>query len=166
VRLVVADTTPLNYLVLIHHVEMLSALFEKVFVPEPVCAELRHAEVPVAVRQWITRPPPWIEIVVTADEIDDPALERLDDGERAAIQVAVRLGAELILMDDRDGVAAARSKGFAVTGTLGILDLAARRDLIRLDEALERLKATSFRCHPEIMDALLANHSAERKGGR
>jgi len=69
-------------------------------------------------------------------------------------------------MDDRDGVAAARSKGFAVTGTLGILDLAAWRDLIRLDEALERLKATSFRCHPEIMDALLANHSAERKGGR
>jgi predicted nucleic acid-binding protein len=47
-------------------------------------------------------------------------------------------------MDDRDGVAAARSKGFAVTGTLGILDLAARCDLIRLDEALERLKATSF----------------------
>jgi predicted nucleic acid-binding protein len=59
-------------------------------------------------------------------------------------------------MDDRDGVAAARSQGFAVTATLGILDLAARRDLIRLDEALERLKATSFRCGPGIVDALLA----------
>jgi predicted nucleic acid-binding protein len=43
VRLVVADTTPLNYLVLIYHVELLSALFEKVFMPEPVCVELRHA---------------------------------------------------------------------------------------------------------------------------
>jgi len=165
-RLVVADTAPLNYLVLIGQVELLSALFEKVFVPEPVRDEMRHAEAPDAVRQWIVDPPPWIEVVASGQETDDPALERLDDGERAAIELAVRIGAELILMDDRDGVTVARSKGFAVTGTLGILDLAARRDLIRLDEALERLKATSFRCRPEIMDALLAKHSVERKSGR
>jgi predicted nucleic acid-binding protein len=163
-RLVVADTAPLNYLVLIGHVELLPALFEKVFVPEPVRDELRHIEAPDAVRQWVADPPPWIEVVARGQDTNDPALERLDDGERAAIELAVRIGADLILMDDRDGVSVARSKGFAVTGTLGILDLAARRDLIRLDEALERLKATSFRCRPEIMDALLAKHSAERKG--
>jgi len=75
------------------------------------------------------------------------------------------MNAELILMDDRDGVAVARNKGLAVTGTLGILDLAARRGLIRLDHAFERLKDTNFRCHPEVMDALLARHSrvSERK---
>ena len=165
-RLVVADTAPLNYLVLIGEVELLSALFEKVFVPEPVRNELRHAEAPDAVRRWIANPPPWIEVVASGQETDDPMLKRLDDGERAAIELAVRIGAELILMDDRDGVTVARSKGFAVTGTLGIIDLAARRDLIRLDEALERLRATSFRCRPEIMDAMLAKHLAERKGGR
>src|SRR5437588_7560853 len=159
-RLVVADTAPLNYLVLIGQVELLSALFERVFVPEPVRDGLRHAEAPDAVRQWAADLPPWIEVVASGQETNDPAL-----GERAAIELAVRIGAELILMDDRDGVTVARSKGFAVTGTLGILDLAARRDLIRLDEALERLKATSFRCRPEIMDALLAKHRAERKGG-
>jgi predicted nucleic acid-binding protein len=164
-RLVVADTAPLNYLVLIGHVELLSALFEKVFVPETVRDELRHAEAPDAVRQWVADLPHWIEVVARGRETDDPTLERLDDGERAAIELAVRIGADLILMDDRDGVTVARSKGFAVTGTLGILDLAARRDLIRLDDALERLKATSFRCRPEIMDALLAKHRAERKGG-
>jgi predicted nucleic acid-binding protein len=165
-RLVVADTAPLNYLVLIGRVELLSALFEKVFVPEAVRDELRHTEAPDVVRRWVADPPGWIEIVASGQETDDPALDRLDDGERAAIELAARIGAELILMDDRDGVAVARSKGFAVTGTLGILDLAASRDLIRLDEALERLKTTSFRCRPEIMDALLAKHSAERKGGR
>jgi predicted nucleic acid-binding protein len=166
-RLVVADTAPLNYLVLIGQVELLSALFEKIFVPEPVWDELRHAEAPDAVRQWVTNLPLWIEVVASGrQETDDPTLEGLDDGERAAIELAVRIGADLILMDDRDGVTVARSKGFAVTGTLGILDLAARRDLIRLDESLERLRATSFRCRPEIMDALLAKHSAERKDGR
>lgn len=69
-------------------------------------------------------------------------------------------------MDDRGGVTVARGKGFAVTGTLGILDLAAERGLIRLNEALERLKITSFRCRPEIMDALLARHSAAPKNGQ
>ena len=33
-RLVIADTSPLNYLVLIEQVEILPALFEKVFVPQ------------------------------------------------------------------------------------------------------------------------------------
>lgn len=32
-RLVVADTSPLNYLVLIGQVEILPKLFEKVFIP-------------------------------------------------------------------------------------------------------------------------------------
>jgi predicted nucleic acid-binding protein len=46
-------------------------------------------------------------------------------GERAALQLAVRIGAELLPIVDRDGVAVARIMGFTVTGTLGILDLAA-----------------------------------------
>ena len=35
-RLVVADTGPLNYLVLINAIELLPKLFEKVFTPEAV----------------------------------------------------------------------------------------------------------------------------------
>ncbi len=95
--------------------------------------------------------------------IDDPSLQALDDGERAAIALALALKADLILMDDRAGVAVARSKGFAVTGTLGLLDLAARRKLLKLDEAFARLKATNFRYPPEIMDALLVDVVEERK---
>jgi predicted nucleic acid-binding protein len=72
-------------------------------------------------------------------------LKRLHQGERAAILLATRIGAELLLMDDRNGVTIARRRGLAVTGTLGILDLAAARGLIRLSEAVERLKNTSFR---------------------
>lgn len=162
-RLVVADTSPLNYLVLIEQVEILPTLFEKVFVPQIVRDELRHDEAPESVRRWIAEPRSWVEIVPAAREIDDPALLHLDDGERAAIQLAVRIGAELLLIDDRDGANVARSKGFAVTGTLGILDLAASRGMIRLNDAVERLKSTSFRCHPDVLDALLARHSPKGK---
>jgi predicted nucleic acid-binding protein len=47
----------------IGQVDLLSALFEKVFVPEPVRDELRHAEAPDAVRQWVADLPHWIEVV-------------------------------------------------------------------------------------------------------
>ena len=157
-RLVVADTSPLNYLVLIGQVEILPALFEKVFVPQIVRNELRHDEAPERVRRWIGEPPSWLEIAAEEHVGDDPDLRHLDDGEPAAILLAVRIGAELLLIDDRDGVIAARSRGFAVTGTLGLLDLAAGRGMIRLNDAVERLKKTSFRCHPDVLNALLARH--------
>jgi predicted nucleic acid-binding protein len=62
-------------------------------------------------------------------------------------------------MGDRAGVAVARQLGLAATGTLGVLDMGARRGLIDLAGAFTRLKATSFRYRPEIMDALLAQHT-------
>jgi predicted nucleic acid-binding protein len=87
----------------------------------------------------------------------------LDDGERAVIALAAAISADLILIDDRAGAAVAYRRGFTVTGTLGVLDLGARRGLIDLARAFERLRATNFRYRPEIMDTLLAQHSENRK---
>ena len=148
-----------NYLILIGQIEILPALFEMVFVPQIVQNELRHDEAPESVRRWIAEPPSWLEIAPEGNDSDDPDLRRLDDGKRAAILLAIRMEADLLLIDDRDGVNVARSRGFAVTGTLGIPDLAAGRGLIRLRDAVGRLKNTSFRCHPDVLDALLARHS-------
>ena len=57
-------------------------------------------------------------------------------------------------------IAVAKTHSFAVTGpgTLGVLARAAQRDLINLEAAFLRLKATNFRYRPEILDALLAQH--------
>jgi predicted nucleic acid-binding protein len=73
--------------------------------------------------------------------------------------VSVELHADLILMDDRDGVLIARSKGFRVAGTLGILSMAAEHRLINLADAFERIKRTSFHYQQEIMGQLLAENS-------
>jgi predicted nucleic acid-binding protein len=78
-----------------------------------------------------------------------------DSGERAAIALAERLTANLLLIDERRGVRVAMSKGFDVTGTLGILDRAARRGLIDLADCVQRLKGTNFRYSPEILSRLL-----------
>ena len=96
---------------------MLPRLFGAVSVPATVAGELRHPNSPDAVRAWGGRP------AAVARGAPDPAapaevLRRLDPGERAALALAQVLGAELLLIDDRAGVAAARERGFRVTGTL------------------------------------------------
>ncbi|HEY7098952.1 MAG TPA: DUF3368 domain-containing protein [Terriglobales bacterium] len=58
-------------------------------------------------------------------------------------------------MDEREGVLAARYRGIEVTGTLGVLARAAKRNLVNLSEAFDRLKQTSFRYRQETMEMLL-----------
>lgn len=159
-QLVIADTGPINYLILIDHIAILPALFERVILPATVRDELRHRKAPPPVQRWIANPPSWVEVRQTA-HVHDPSMATLDAGEEDAIALAVELHADLILMDDRDGVLIARSKGFRVAGTLGILSMAAEHRLINLAEAFERIRRTSFHYQQEIMDRLLAEHLGE-----
>ncbi len=161
-KLVVADTGPLHYLVLTGDITLLPVLFEKVIVPERVRAELAHSQAPEAVRGWIAIPPPWLDIRPMNGNAVADDLAALDPGERDAIALAVATKADLLLMDDQGGVAAARQRGFAVTGTLGLLDLAARKGLVDLAAAFARLKATSFYYRQGLLDALLAQHEVKK----
>lgn len=160
-RLVVADTSPLRYLLQIEQIDLLPRLFEKIFIPSVVYDELRHPSAPEAMRTWTRSRPDWLEVSVVSAS-DDPSLDALDEGEKSAIALGLSLSADLLLIDDRKGAAIARGKGFEVTGTLGILDLAARRGMVDLANALARLRTTNFRRREELLDALLKQH--ERRG--
>jgi len=153
-RLVVADTSPLFYLLSIEQIDLLPRLFGNILVPDAVYEELRHPAAPTVVREWAAPLPPWAE-VRSVEILADAALAPLGAGERAAIALALTLNADLILIDERKGTAVAREKGFEVTGTLGVLSLAARHGLVDLAESFSRLKRTNFRYRQEIMDALL-----------
>lgn len=65
-QLVIADTGPVNYLLLIGHIEILPALFEKVILPSAVKDELANPATPLPVRNWIAAPPLWVDIRHTA----------------------------------------------------------------------------------------------------
>ncbi len=155
-RVVVADAGPLHYLVLIGHVDLLPGMFEGVWIPAIVRHELNRPQTPKSVRDWIVAAPAWLSIVSEPIPDEDPALAALDDGERAAIALAAQLHADLVLMDDRAGVAVARARGLEVTGTLGLLDRAARRGLVDLAAAFAALEATNFHTTRELTDRILA----------
>ena len=159
--LVVADTGPPHYLILIDAIDVLPKLFHRVLLPDAVQNELRHALAPEPVRRWIEQVPAWVEFAATP-ESDPLSRPNLGAGERAAIALAVSRRANLVLMDDRQGIAAASAAGLTVVGTIGVLDRAARRGLIDLAGAIVRLRATNFRYPPDLLDALLAQHEARK----
>ena len=111
-------------------------------------------------RNWIADPPAWLHVHETPSrESDHASVEGLDEGEAAAIALAISLDADLLLMDDRRGVMVARGKGLRVTGTLGILDLAAQRGLVNFAEAVDSLRRTTFRIPEALLNSLVEKHA-------
>jgi len=159
VQLVIADTGPVNYLLLIGHIEILPALFERVILPSAVKDELANPDTPLLVRNWIAAPPSWVNVRHTEKPLPNISMAGLGAGETEAITLAVELHADLLLMDDRRGVAAALQSGLTVTGTMGLLARAAKHGLLDLASAFDRLKETNFRYRQEIMEQLLKEGS-------
>ena len=77
-RLVVADTGPVNYLIQIGQIELLPLLFETIALPLAVERELSDPLAPPLVQRWISAPPAWLEIHDTAGL---PYVSDLDAGE-------------------------------------------------------------------------------------
>jgi predicted nucleic acid-binding protein len=59
-----------------------------------------------------------------------------------------------VLLDERKGRQAARERGLRVSGTLGLIRLAADQGLVTLTDALERLEKTNFRATPKLFNSL------------
>ena len=141
--IVIADTTPLNYLCLIGRQELLHQLFGQVIIPQAVFDELCANKTPDVVRQWVASRPLWIE-VKSVTLLPDLTLMRLDLGERQAILLAQELHADLLIADDRAARNEATKRNLPAAGTLGVLELAAEKGLIDFPQILIQLKQTSF----------------------
>jgi predicted nucleic acid-binding protein len=94
--IVVADTTPLHYLILIQQQNVLERLFGHVLIPPAVAAELKDPSTSQAVSSWITRAPLWLQIQAPCSE-PDRGLDHLDPGEREAITLAAEVRADQLL---------------------------------------------------------------------
>jgi predicted nucleic acid-binding protein len=152
--IVVADTTPINYLVLIGEIDVLAKLYGHVVIPQAVQLELTNSHTPAAVRAWISQHPNWLE-VRSPRAISDHALDRLDAGERDAILLAQELDADQLIVDELLGRREAERRGLSVIGTIGALREAAAEGLLDLRDTIERLRQTSFHISPAILASLL-----------
>ena len=152
--IVIADTGPINYLILIGEIDVLPGLYHRVTIPLSVCEELGRPRAPEPVRTWIAQPPAWLEVCAPGKS-PDADLARLDAGERDAIPLAEELGADQIIIDEIRGRREARRRHIPFTGTLGVLAAGAEQGLLDLRSAVDRLRQTSFRISAEILDRLV-----------
>lgn len=85
-RVVVSDTSPLRYLVLIEEAVLLQKLYGRILIPQAVWTELQQPQTPEPVRDWIRDAPPWAEMVPeNAPPIPQQVSRALDPGEQAAM---------------------------------------------------------------------------------
>lgn len=155
--MVVSNTSPLNYLILISEIDVLPQLYYSVIIPQSVAEELQARETPEAVQSWIHNHPRWLEISSEVGSLDS-TLESLHAGERDAISLALEAQADALLIDERPGRNEAKGRGIRVIGTIGVLAAAHERGLLNLPDAISRLQETSFHISPKLLSAVLRKY--------
>jgi predicted nucleic acid-binding protein len=158
-KIVVSNSSPICYLVLIGQIHLLSSLFKEITVPEVVIRELSDEGAPEPLREWVARPPQWLKVQEVAPQTS-LELDRLHAGEREVILLASQIKAELLIMDEKAAREAAIKRGFRVTGLIGLLDEAAALGMLDLLKTVEKLRLTSFRASPYLLKTLLDRHHA------
>ena len=157
--MVVSNTSPLNYLILIKQIDLLPQLYSRVLIPASVLQELNAPETPDLVRTWIASLPDWLEVSpVVVDP--DPDLSHLHAGERDAISLALHVRADAVIIDERRGRQEAEKRGLTVIGTLGVLAAAHERELVDLAAAIDLLRQTTSHVSPKLLAAIRSKYQS------
>lgn len=144
----VADTSPLNYLILIGRVGIVARLFSQLIVPEGVLRELQHARSPRMVAAWAMNPPDWARVVRVSSS---QAWGGLGRGETEMLLVAKSMGADMVLVDERRATSVAHSMNLRTIGTA----LAADAGILDLRDSVAALLETNFRASPKLLRHVL-----------
>ena len=154
----IADTGPLNYLVLLQKEYLLPELYGQVVIPFAVWHELRHSNAPPEVRRWLSSPPSWL-VLAPVQQLDLSLDMRLGAGEFEALSLALEQGTGLLLIDDSEARQAATSRNLQTIGTLGVLIRGANLGYFSLADEVASLLRFGFRAKAELIRSVLAQQT-------
>lgn len=153
--LVVSDTSPLLNLALIEQLPLLRSQFSNITVPTQVWQELADGEAGLDALRGL-RDDEFLEVVeVEESDLFTEIYYELDLGETAAICRALRQGADLVLLDEKDGRRVARRHDLRVTGVVGILLRGAKDDAVELEAELDALRDAGFWISDDLYSKVL-----------
>lgn len=116
--IVFSNTTPLIALSSIGHLSLLRAVFNEIRIVDVVvseCAAGGKIVVPDVANL------DWIHVVTSLPCEPDSVLMRLDAGEKHTLNMAVKMKADFVIIDEKLGRNIAEYLGVPVIGTLGVL---------------------------------------------
>jgi predicted nucleic acid-binding protein len=117
--IVVSDTSALYALSTLQKLDLLSSLYGSVLVPPAVVEEWMRLT-PLA--KTLLERAPWLHVKEPGDSLAVAVLRgSLDDGEAAAIVLALESKPDFLLMDERRGRSTAGKLGIKVKGRLAVL---------------------------------------------
>jgi predicted nucleic acid-binding protein len=126
---ITVNTGPLIALVACDSLDLLRQLHRHVLVPIAVVDEFGRGG---SGKAGATGLPNWLDVRALTAPIPPLLVAHLDEGEAAAIALALEARVSLVAIDERRGRLVARDAGLAVTGTLGLLLRAKRLGFIDL----------------------------------
>jgi len=163
---VVADTGPLIALTKASLLNLLSALFGSVYIPEAVSTELQLDSAradSVALKAAIDHNPSIC--VRNATAIPAELTDRLDAGEAEAIALASELGA-VLLIDERRGRAVAVHESVSIIGTGRLLLAAKKRGLLeQVGPVLATLRRNGYRLADSLAEYVLSEADELSRSG-
>jgi predicted nucleic acid-binding protein len=141
---VVSNTSPISNLAIIGRLDVLARQFGTIRIPGAVhreLARLEHDAGSRAIEKALSQG--WIQVVTAASsDLARNLASLLDAGEAEAIALASESAADLLIMDESAGRAAARSLEIAMTGTLGVLLKEKRAGrVVSMSDEMDRLVA-------------------------
>ncbi|MGB9442293.1 MAG: DUF3368 domain-containing protein [Desulfobacterales bacterium] len=127
---IVCNTSPLILLAKIHRLDTLIRLYRQLMIPKAVADEIgnkpgeENDQVQALLKKGTLQLKQVSEKILAELPID------LGRGEREAIALVIDSGADLVILDDRQGRLVSRDRGLSVTGTVGVLIEAKERGFI------------------------------------
>ncbi|MEO6452715.1 MAG: DUF3368 domain-containing protein [Ginsengibacter sp.] len=141
----VSDTSSISNLLLIHHLDLLQKIYYEIYIPPTVYTEILNLEKSgqnledFKTKAWIIVESEFPRNISLAPP------KYVDAGGAEAIDLALHLKAERLLIDERKGTLLANNLGITTIGLLGVLIIAKQNNLITsVKELLDQLVRNEF----------------------
>jgi len=145
---IVSNSSPLIVLTRIGHLGLLERLFTTLVIPPAVTREV----ISVALPAWVIERPLMQPV--------GPRILRasLGAGESEAISLALEVGVQWIILDDRPARRLAEALGLPVIGTLGVLLAGKRRGFLSaVRPCVDALVNVGFRIAPDLYQRVMTD---------
>jgi uncharacterized protein len=155
--IIVSNTSPLSSLAKIDKLILLKQIYDTIIIPQAVYQELMDIRAGKKINETIKNAR-WIKTQsVTNLQLVNHLESKLDQGEAAAITLALELNADQLLMDEKLGRIEATRLKLTLTGVLGILLIAKKRGLISNVQSVidELISQTVFRVGNQLYYRIL-----------
>jgi predicted nucleic acid-binding protein len=150
---IVTNTSPLIVLAKAGLLPLLPAIFDEVVAPSAVIDEIAAGPADDPMKNALPSSP-WLRVIDLNPPLSPLASFQLGRGESEAIEFARRNPGWELLVDDRVARRMAAIMRLPVMGTVAVAGIAAQRQLVTFDDAVQKLRSAGLFVTDKLVDSI------------